>query len=286
MKCGRSLGLFALLLTHACASRPATQPSPRLTIQAPFWLGPDPHSPALPGGAFDETPALEFSVLEATGSAGPTLAIFVSARVPGPIAERYGGRLPSALHIIAQELAAPVIHHGTATPPHAAPLVAAPSAGADDGATPTTVSTWINGDLGLLANLPPAGGRYRVYVWLDELVSEPQLVTVPSAAGRSEQRPTPRTLTATRVPDAAPRAALSARLDDRAGAPCLTISSRPPEVIVLAICGPSRALDWGVTTSAVQLDPRQLAGCGTGGDLLVLAEGERIGPLHFLPSSP
>jgi hypothetical protein len=161
----------------------------------------------------DGKPRLGLRVQPATDPFGDTAALSVRAAASARHEAVYGGRVGSAVEIVAIELRSGRVYARTQDHGEAVPLAAVmdPEAGRDVALDTVGLLTAFNVDLAWQLALPPEAGHYAVFLWLDELVSPVRVVELPFA----EKRPgTP---------------APAARAAAREAAVTLTAASPPPE---------------------------------------------------------
>jgi len=179
------------LVTVLLAGLPAASPAAASPAAADVLVmeqqpssGIQPQSPRMAPGRS----GLDFALLPATGFKGPTVALLGLARVPGRYAAAYRERIAGALLVVAVDLRSGAIFQANAEPRNAVPLStllnADPPATAEGAGW---VDTYFNLDLRVQLGLPDWGGKYAVFVWLDDLVSPVQIAKIPGEA--STERP-------------------------------------------------------------------------------------------------
>ncbi len=174
--------VIEVILTVLFAALPAAA-SPAaadvLAVEKQPSSGVQPQSPSMAPGRS----GLDFSLLPATGSKGPTLALLGLARVPGRYAATYGDRIAGALLVVAVDLRTGAIFQGNAERRNAPPLPTLlnsdpPSTAAGTG----LVDTYFKLDLRTQLGLPDWTAKYAVFVWLDDLISPVQIGKMPGEA--------------------------------------------------------------------------------------------------------
>jgi hypothetical protein len=142
-----------------------------VTLQKTIRKGIQEESPALP----ETGPALVFKLLSAIGPEGPTIALFAAIRAEHPYASRYGGRLAGAVQVVAVDPQTGRVFHGVPERPGTAPLspitdgkVAQQMQG---DAMVDSIEAYFTVDLITCLGLPPDAEKWRVFLWLDDMVS-------------------------------------------------------------------------------------------------------------------
>ncbi len=174
------------LLLSAAPAVPA--PADVLVIEKQPWTGALPQSPRFAPGRS----GLDFALVPATGSKGPTLALLGTALLPKRFGETYAGRIEGAIRIVAVDLRTGELYENSAEPRNTVPLskVMNPNPQPNSSSSSTTgddpVETYFNVDLRVQLGIPTHAARYAVFVWLDELMSPVRLAQLPgeSLTGR------------------------------------------------------------------------------------------------------
>jgi hypothetical protein len=126
---------------------------------------------------------LWFRLAPAHSPESRTLALLGCARLPGRYADVYGGRVSGAIEIVAIGVATGRVYHATAeragAPPLAGVMHAVPAPPPKGFARAQSMEVWFNADLRGQLGLPPERGEYFVFLWLDEITSQPVRVTLP-----------------------------------------------------------------------------------------------------------
>jgi len=159
-------------------------------LRRPVWYGREAESPVLPKGRF----GIEFTISPATGPFGQTHALFGSIRLGPRHAEGYGTRAGAATEIVAIESETGEVYHQRAARIDAAPfepLILTPQDLEKMDAVVDEVESNFNVDLCAHLGLPPEGGLYRCFCWMDDLVSGVRNVEVPADEQRPGKRPQP-----------------------------------------------------------------------------------------------
>ena len=147
-----------------------------LPTLAHLVYGPQDLSPALP----DDGYALVLAVYHATNEGMPSAAVYVSARVAGKYVDIYGGRLAGAIQIVAVDVDGGGVYsrNGERGKPVPLPLAMNPNPQPTiKGVAPVeSAEVYFAVDLVSHLGLPPQGGSYSVFLWLDEMASQPRLV--------------------------------------------------------------------------------------------------------------
>lgn len=141
---------------------------------------------------------LAFTLRSAQGIFGPTVFLLGTYRLGEPYVQVYGSNLAAAALVVAIDVATGKAFGAAPVPHETAPvsLFMREGAGVESGGFQSlAVHSHFNVDLGAHLMLPPEAARYRVLVWLDELLAPPQVAELPA----SSLRPGPR------VPASTPR---------------------------------------------------------------------------------
>jgi hypothetical protein len=146
------------------------------TLSKPLY-GPQELSPALP----DEGFLLEFVCYPArSGDGAASASLFAAARVPGRFVDIYGGRLAGAIQIVAVdvETGAAYSRNGERGKPVPLPLAMNPAPQPPPPGVARSVSAeiYFAVDLASQLSLPRRRATYTIFLWLDEMTSQPQLV--------------------------------------------------------------------------------------------------------------
>jgi hypothetical protein len=152
--------------------------NPNPVLSEPLY-GPHELSPVLPDDGF----LLEFICYPAgSGNVDRSTSLFVAARVEGRYVDIYGGRLAGAIQIVAVdvETGAAYSRNGEIGKPEPLPAAMDPSPEPPPPGVARTVSAEIYFAVDLMShlNLPRRRATYTVFLWLDEMTSQPQLVEV------------------------------------------------------------------------------------------------------------
>ncbi len=157
-----------------------------------------PYSPRLEFGVV----ALEVRLVPATTPQGPTLALCGACNVEYTVAQSYRGRVPAAVRIVAIDAQTGALFSATAVDHEQIPLwLDQPPASTATGPAPAPgpqrfEGTYFNVDLPAHLQLPPDGGDYHVFAWLDGWASAMTRGIVPPEPGRSLGRSMTRRLPA------------------------------------------------------------------------------------------
>lgn len=169
---------FLVVLFWALLCAPLTA-ADALIIEKPAWPGAQAQSPRIATGQS----GLDFTLVPASGSEGPTLALLGLARVPSRYAATYGERIAGALLVVAFDLRSGAMYQGSAEPRNPSPLSkvlnAQPSSTAEEAGL---VDTYFNLDLRAQLGLPATSAKYAVLVWLDDMISAVQIAKMPGEA--------------------------------------------------------------------------------------------------------
>ncbi|MFB0553029.1 MAG: hypothetical protein ACETWQ_06905 [Phycisphaerae bacterium] len=151
-----------------------------------IWYGETPQSPNIP-----EKPDLVFRVVQATSDLGPTVALMAAYYLGSPFTEYYGGQLMRAIWIVAVDEQNGRVYQADLNGPDHLPIMIEASDEVAEAAMPgwSFESAHFNVDLAALLGLPEQSGRYRVFLWLDDIVSSIKTVDVPANPARGKGRP-------------------------------------------------------------------------------------------------
>lgn len=151
-----------------------------------IWYGKKAYSPDLPSGI-----GLVFNAVEAVSASGPTVALAAAYRVGSPYTEYYGGQLPRPIRVVAVNEASGLVYDADLKEPDQPPVRVLISDKAAKEAKPSGLieSAHFNVDMPALLRLPEQAGRYKVFLWLDELVSPVLTVDIPANPARGKGKP-------------------------------------------------------------------------------------------------
>lgn len=157
----------------------------------PIWCDQSPLTPKI-----DEfETGLAFTTSPAENPDGPTVLLHVRYQFGPSAIGVYGSQLGSAINIVAINVSDGVVHLAPPVTENAIPL-SLMMRDEPDAATaaqlPSLIGSSFTADLGELMPLPAAGGRYHVFLWMDDIVTPAQTVDVPPVPSR---RPLNRPLT-------------------------------------------------------------------------------------------
>lgn len=170
---------------------PATTP---VQLNSAVSFGEHDQSPRLPEGVL----GLDLRLLPAVSSRGPSTALLATGRFSGDMARRYGGRIRSAIHIVAIESESGRLYVATPDRPNSVPISprtdeevrAAELEDLAEGVTETRFSLDLPWHLGL----PPEGGTYDVLLWIDDVVSPLRTAIIPAVDASQEPGRAPNAL--------------------------------------------------------------------------------------------
>jgi hypothetical protein len=172
------MAVLGLLVSAAPAAPAAPVQADTLVIEKQPWTGAQPQSPRFaPGGS-----GVDFALVPATGSRGPTLAFLGAARVPGRYGETYAGRIEGAVRIVAIDLRTGAMFENHAEPRNAVPLskILNPDPRPSSSATGNDqVESYFNADLRVQLGIPMHAAKYAVFAWLDDITSPVQIAQMP-----------------------------------------------------------------------------------------------------------
>jgi hypothetical protein len=152
--------------------------NPTPTLANPVYE-PQDLSPALPEDGY----ALILAVYPAVNEGKSSAAVYASARVAGRHVNIYGGRLAGAIQIVAVDVERGVVYsrNGERGKPVPLPLAMNPNPQppVKGVASVESAEVYFAVDLVSHLGLPPQGGVYSVFLWLDEMASQPRIVELP-----------------------------------------------------------------------------------------------------------
>lgn len=159
--------------------------SPQFKVPKTVWYGETPHSPGIP-----EEAGLVFRAVQAASKSGPTVALAAAYRLGSPFLEYYGGQLPRPVWVVAVDAETGRVYHADLNGPDHPPIRLETSDKDAEAAMPgsSSQSARFNLDLAALLGLPEQAGSYRVFLWLDDLVSSVETVQVPANPARGTGR--------------------------------------------------------------------------------------------------
>jgi hypothetical protein len=157
-----------------------------IEVSDTLWYGKTPYSPVVPKGS-----GLVFTPVEAVSASGPTVALAAAYRVGSPYTEYYGGQLPRAIRVIAVNEETGRIYEAGLNGPDHPPIqvLVSDKSAVDTQGQRSFESSFFNFDAAHLLRLPADSGRYKMFLWLDELVSPVVTVAVPANPARGKGQP-------------------------------------------------------------------------------------------------
>jgi hypothetical protein len=158
-----------------------------LKMTHPLSYTPCPASPELP---FGES-ALLYNLAPALDPERPTVVLSGACNLEVSFQARYGGRLMAALRVVVIDAETGAVFSAPPVEYDSRPLVLGPPAPSQvDPAKPREYrGAYFNVDLGAHLFLPPEERDYRVFLWLDELVTPLGRFTLPAHPSRRVQGP-------------------------------------------------------------------------------------------------
>jgi hypothetical protein len=159
--------------------------SPQFKVPETVWYGETPYSPEVPIAS-----GLVFRAVQAVSVSGPTVALAAAYRLGAPYLEYYGGQLPRPVRVVAVDLETGRVYHADLNGPDHPPIRLEASDKDAEAAMPgsSSESARFNMDLAALLGLPEQAGSYRVFLWLDDLMSPVETVQVPANPARGTGR--------------------------------------------------------------------------------------------------
>ena len=192
--CRTAISLFIAVVWVLCVSPQAyasQAESEKIMIQGTdmVWYQQTPQSPNVP-----EAPGLLFTLAAADSANGPTMALFGAYHLGTPFIEYYGGQLVRAIRVVAVDMASGQVYQSDLNSPDHPPIMleATDKEVAEAGPGWSTESGFFNLDLPALLGLPQRGASYRIFLWLDNLISNIVDVKIPANPSRVERPPTMR----------------------------------------------------------------------------------------------
>lgn len=163
--------------------------SEKIMIQDTVWYQQSPQSPNVP-----EAPGLLFTLASVNSASGPTVALFGAYNLGTPFMEYYGGQLVRAIRVIAIDVNSGQVYQSDLNSPDHPPIMLEASDKEVEEAGPgwSSESGFFNLDLPALLGLPQKEASYRVFLWLDDLISNIVDVKIPANPSRVERLPTER----------------------------------------------------------------------------------------------
>jgi len=134
------------------------------------------------------TPGLDFNAQPAEGPEGPTVALLGRYRVGSPHLDYYGGQMPRPVWVVAVNAQSGEIYMQQCVEDERPPVrvVASDREAEAQGRGTEFQSGCFNVDLGAQAMLPREAATYRVFLWLDDLVSPIKVAQIPENRKRRE----------------------------------------------------------------------------------------------------
>lgn len=160
-----------------------------VSIPETVWHKQTPQSPLMP-----DPPGLVFRPAAADAAAGATIALLGAYHLGSPYLEYYGGQLSRAIRVVAIDLQNGLVYHADLNGPDHPPIlleatdeeIAARAAGW------SSESAYFNVDLPVLLGLPKQSSLYKVFLWLDDLISNIEIINIPENPARGNGRPVKR----------------------------------------------------------------------------------------------
>lgn len=161
-------------------------PASPISITETIWHGQTPQSPAVP-----VAPGLAFTLAPANTSSGQTIALLAAYHLGTPFVEYYGGHLPRAIRVVATNMQTGEVYQSDLSAPDHPPIILEATDEEMANASPgwSTESSYFNVDLLTLLRIPNTTASYRVFLWLDNLISNVEVVNVPKELGREDAAP-------------------------------------------------------------------------------------------------
>jgi len=207
----------------------------QLKVPETVWYEATSRSPDIP-----QQPGFVFRAVQATSESGPTVALAAAYRLGSPFTDYYGGQLPRPIWVVAVDEGSGSVYQADMNSPDHPPIVLEVSDQDAESAMPgwSYESAHFNVDLAALLGLPEQSGRYRVFLWLDDLTSSVAAVNVPANPARGKGRPVasqPSKLVQFGPDPAAPK--------PKSGEVALVVSSEPDDISVHGAWTPEKAVD-------------------------------------------
>lgn len=182
--------LFAIFILACCVSQAGTSqlveekimaPGSPISITETIWYGQTPHSPAVP-----VAPGLAFTLAPANASDGQTMALLAAYHLGTPFVEYYGGHLPRAIRVVAMNMQTGEVYQSDLNEQDYPPIILEVTDEEMANASPgwSTESSYFNVDLLTLLRIPKKAASYRIFLWLDNLISNVEVVDVTEESGR------------------------------------------------------------------------------------------------------
>jgi hypothetical protein len=137
-----------------------------------------------------DPPGLVFRPAIADSEAGSTIALLGAYHLGRPYLDYYGGQLSRAIRVVAINLGNGHVYHADLNGPDHPPIVIEASDEQMAIAAPgwSSESAYFNVDLPVLLRLPKEAGFYKVFLWLDDLISNIEVVQIPENTARGKGR--------------------------------------------------------------------------------------------------
>jgi hypothetical protein len=142
-----------------------------------------------------QTPALKesgdeigFGLVPAANALGPTVVLAGQYYVTPPILDYYGGQLPTPIRLVAVDAARGVAYSAELLEEKSPPVVVMLPEGAAPSKGGRAQGGTFDVDLVAQLGLPPRAATYHVFLWLDQVLSAVEVVTL---AENEKRTPTP-----------------------------------------------------------------------------------------------
>lgn len=160
-----------------------------INVPETVWYSQMPQSPPKP-----EPPGLAFRIADAVSESGATIALLAAYHLGTPYLEYYGGQISRAIHVVAVNLKNGHVYHSDLNGPDHPPIMIEATdedmASAPPGSS--SESAFFNADLPVLLGLPKEAESYKVFLWLDDIISNIETIKVPENSARGKGRPVKR----------------------------------------------------------------------------------------------
>ena len=182
----------AVVLFCCCANGEAPQKREgkvtqgQIKVNETVWHGKMPYSP----DAANIT-GLVCNQVDAVSASGPTVVLAAAYRFGSPYTDYYGGQLPRPILVVAVNEESGNIYQADLNKPDHPPIrVMESDKAVEDGKSDGSIeSAYFNVDIAALLRLPEEAGRYKLFLWLDDLVSSVLTVNIPVNPARGKGKP-------------------------------------------------------------------------------------------------